>query len=419
MNHQIIITPNKVLHGEKVSIVLKGFLPHQELSIKATLIDKEKKVWSSMATFQANEQGMVDVRKDASLSGSYQGIEPMGLFVYMEEENAKEKVAFLEKGLHSSVINFSVLLEEKEVTSASVERYLLKDSICQEKLPNDLQGNLFLAHDGMAKKVVICLSGSDGGIPDEMASIFASHGLASISLGYFAHEGLPKNLSQIPMEYFEKALEFLEIHPHTKEADIAVVGGSRGGELALLLASRYAQISSVVAYVPSHVLWSGLGGYKEMKGSSWSYKNQELPFVPVKMPLANLLKYFFSKKPIEFTSSFLYSLKKASQKEAIIAVENIKGDVLLISGEDDQMWCSTLMANKIMNRLKEHKFSYNYEHLNYKGAGHFITIPYYTSTHKIIFSPQDKKFYNLGGSTLGDLQASEDSWVKVLAFLKR
>ena len=95
MNHQIIITPNRVLHGEKVSITLKGFLPHQELSIKATLIDKEKKVWSSMATFKANEQGIVDVEKDAPLSGSYQGVETMGLFVYMEEENSKEKVASL------------------------------------------------------------------------------------------------------------------------------------------------------------------------------------------------------------------------------------------------------------------------------------------------------------------------------------
>ena len=74
MSHQIIITPNRVLHGEKVSIILKGFLPRQKLSIKATLIDKEKRVWSSMATFKANEQGMVDVTKDSPLSGSYQGI---------------------------------------------------------------------------------------------------------------------------------------------------------------------------------------------------------------------------------------------------------------------------------------------------------------------------------------------------------
>jgi len=409
MNHQIIITPNRVLHGEKVSIILKGFLPRQKLSIKATLIDKEKRVWSSMATFKTNEEGMVDVQKDAPLSGSYQGVEPMGFFVYMEEENSKEKVAFWEKGLHSSIVNFSVILEEKEVASASVERYLLKDSVQQEKLPNGLQGRLYLPHDGVAKKVVICLSGSDGSIPDEMASI---------SLGYFAQEGLPKNLSQIPMEYFEKALKFLETHPNTKGAKIAVVGGSRGGELALLLASRYTQISSVVAYAPSHVMWSGYGDYKEMKHSSWSYQSKELPFVQVKMSLGAMFRYFFSKKPIEFTSTFLNSLKKEIKEEAIIAVEKIKGDVLLISGEDDKMWCSTLMAKKVMSRLKEHNFSYGYEHLSYKNAGHFITIPYYPSTHKNIVHPHDQKVYALGGSTLEDLRASEDSWGRVLKFLK-
>ena len=419
MNHQISITPNRVLHGEKVSIILNGFLPHQELSIKAFFTDKENKTWSSIATFKANEEGIVDVQKDAPLSGSYQGVEPMGLFVYMEEENTKEKVAFWEKGLHETVVKFSVLADGKEVATNTLARYILEPTIRQETLPNGLQGTLFLPHDKPNKKVLICLSGSDGGIPNELAATFASHGLASVSLGYFSHEGLPKNLSQIPMEYFKKALDFLGTHPETKGAEIAVVGGSRGGELALLLASRYAQISSVVAYAPSHVMWSGYGDYKEMKRSSWSYKGKELPFVQVKMSLGAMFRYFFSKKPIEFTSTFLNSLKKEVKEEAIIAVENIKGEVLLISGEDDQMWCSTLMANRVMSRLKKHNFAYGYEHLTYPNAGHFITIPYYPSTHKNVVHPHDKKVYALGGSTVGDLRASEDSWVRVLAFLKR
>lgn len=279
MNHQIIIIPSKVLYGEKVSINLKGFSAHQELTIKASFRDKEKKIWSSMATFKADEHGVVDLERDAPLSGFYQGVEPMGLFVYMEEEKSEPKVAFWEKGLHETIVNFSVIVEGKEVATNTLERYLLEPTVRQEPLSNGLQGTLFLPNDNPNQKVIICLSGSDGGIPNEMASIFASHDLASISLGYFAHEGLPKNLSQIPMEYFEKALEFLETHPNTKGAEIAVVGGSRGGELALLLASRYTQISSVVAYAPSYVLWSGYGDYKEMKRSSWSYQGKELPFL--------------------------------------------------------------------------------------------------------------------------------------------
>ncbi|MCB4763538.1 MAG: acyl-CoA thioesterase/BAAT N-terminal domain-containing protein [Sulfurovum sp.] len=420
MKEQIIITPNSVLYGEKVSIELKGFLANQELTIHTKMKDKQEQTWSAKATFVTNENGGLNLTKDAPISGSYSGIEPMGLFVYMKNEESQQNLAFWEKGVESTIVQFSVTINKQEVATNSVERYLLKPNVLQEEvIANGLNGRLFLPHKEANQKVILCLSGSDGGLPNEMAGCFASHGFASLSLAYFSHGELPKTLSEIPLEYFEKAFDFLEKHPHTDAKNISIVGGSRGAELALLLASKYSQINSVVAYAPSHVLWSGLGDYKQIKRSSWSYESKELPFVQVKMPILSLLKYFFSKKPIEFTSSFLYSLEKGFKEEAVISVENIKGDILLISGEDDQMWCSTLMANKIINRLKKHNFKYHYEHLQYKNAGHFITIPYNPSTGKTIEHPQDKKLYQLGGTTVGDLHASKESWLRVLEFLKK
>ena len=415
---ELIITPKRVLCGEKASIQLKGFLPKQKLTINASFQEDENKIWSSSATFVCNELGELDLHKAAPLSGSYQGIEPMGLFVYMKEENSKRGFAFFPKGLDATHIKISVIVDDKEVTTEVLKRYLLEPTVTKEILTVDgLKGTLFLPHKKLNQKVVICLSGSGGNLPHERSAILASHGIASLSLGYFGHEGLPTYLSRVPLEYFEKVFEFLDKNPYINEKDIAILGSSRGAELALLLASRYTQIKSVIAYTPSHTVWSGVGHYKEQNSSTWSYKNKELPFVKCKLSLIKWFEYYFSKKPFELTSSFICSLKGNIDERAIIPVENIQGDILLISGNDDQMWCSTLMANKIMSRLKKYNFPYKYTHLSYKDAGHFITIPYFPSIDKDILL--GKRIYAFGGTTLGNLRASEDSWQKVLDFLKR
>ena len=419
MKAEIIISPNVVLYGQKVSIKLKGFSPEEELTLYATQIDENQKKWSSEATFICNEEGVLDLSHDASIGGSYKGVEPMGMFVYMELEEDETKNAYIKKSLVSSFVDFTVRVKGKVLLTSRVERQIMLPTVIQEKVDVlGLKGTLFMPNDEKNQPIVIFLSGSDGGVPEAGASLLASHGFASLALGYFAHDGLAKNLSKIPLEYFEKAFTFLEKHPNIDARKITLLGGSRGGELALLLASYFPQIKGVIAYVPSHVLWSGLGGHKEMNASSWTFKNKELPFVKVKMPFRSLWQYFFSKKALSFTPTFLNSLKKPVEENSIIAVEKIKGDILLISGEDDQMWCSSLMSTKIMERLKEHDFTYKYEHLNYKGAGHFITIPYYPSTYKEIENPEDNRVYALGGNVVDDLRASEESWAKVLGFLE-
>jgi len=415
MKNKIIITPKRVLCGEKVSIQLKNFSPNQKVTIAASF-EEENKIWSSSATFICNELGELDLNKDSPLSGSYEGIEPMGLFVYMKEENSEKCVAYIPKGLDSTQIRLSVMIDNAEILTEVLERYVIDLTVTKELLTVDgLKGTLFLPNKKPNQKVVICLSGSGGNIPYERSAILASHGIASLSLGYFGHEGLPKYLSKIPLEYFEKAFKYLEKHPLINGKDIAILGSSRGAELALLLASRYPQITSVVVYTPSHTVWSGVGNHKEQNSSAWSYQNKELPFIKCKLSLMKWFEYYVSKKPFELTSSFLHSLKNQVNENSIIAVEKIQGDILLISGNDDQMWCATHMANKIMSRLKKYDFAYKYTHLSYKEAGHFITIPYFPSVDKNIHL--GNRMYAFGGNAHGDLRASEDSWRKVLAFL--
>ena len=107
-------------------------------------------------------------------------------------------------------------------------------------------------------------------------------------------------------------------------------------------------------------------------------------------------------------------------KQASIPVENIKGPILLISGDDDQLSPSTLMSKMIMDRLREHKHPFPYKHLRYKGAGHAINLPdlpreaYPTK----ITHPLTHIVYDLGGDPDINAEAGKQAWNEVLTFLK-
>src|SRR5438128_7337617 len=53
------------------------------------------------------------------------------------------------------------------------------------------------------------LSGSSGGLPQELAALLASHGYAALALAYFSYEHLPAELVAIPLEYFETGMRWL------------------------------------------------------------------------------------------------------------------------------------------------------------------------------------------------------------------
>jgi dienelactone hydrolase len=63
---------------------------------------------------------------------------------------------------------------------------------------------LFLPNTGEPRPAVIVLSGSCGGFCEPVAQVLASKGYVTLALAYFNVDGLPKNLENIPLEYFFK-----------------------------------------------------------------------------------------------------------------------------------------------------------------------------------------------------------------------
>jgi uncharacterized protein len=254
----------------------------------------------------------------------------------------------------------------------------------------------FYPPQGSAKKpAVLILGGSDGGIPSRRAKWVAENGFPALALAYFKTKRTPEYLDMIPLEYFDQPIEWLKRSTHTQGRRIVVIGESKGAELALLLASRKPEISGVVAFVPSAVVFQGMPKDYRPPRSSWSYMGEQIPFVPYN--LSNL------PDPNNVLSICRNSLKQQEAvRRALITVTGIKGPILLFSAADDRMWPSVEMSDVIMRTLRDQGFNYPCEHITYDDAGHTMT-----------------EHYMMGGTEEGNRRARIDSAERVLSFLNK
>ncbi len=229
----------------------------------------------------------------------------------------------------------------------------------------------------------------------------AAAGFDAIAVSYFGEPGQSSRLDQIPIEPVARAREWLEARPGPGEA-IAVLGVSKGGELALLTASRDPAIKAVVAAVPSNVVWQGIDMQGGMTGSSWTADGVPLPYVP----------YDLSNGFTSVHALYAGSLDSAPAGSEI-PVEQIAGPILLVSGQADSLWPSTEMANRVEQRLRANGFPHGVTHLAYPDAGHAVFgAPVRADT------PGLERVLSVGGTIDGLVAARADGWPRVLAFLK-
>ena len=133
---------------------------------------------------------------------------------------------------------------------------------------------------GERDKAVITFSGSEGGssASDTMAWYYQQHGISALGVTLFSGKETGKNLDRVPLEYVENAIAWLKEQGFEK---IAVDGISKGSEYTLLAASRFDDISCVIARVPSWFVSEGMIGRSGPSGTScWSYQGEELSYTP-------------------------------------------------------------------------------------------------------------------------------------------
>jgi len=388
-----------VLLDEPIPIVVSGLTPAAVVTVR--LRGGQNDVWASSATFSADRDGRIDLTRMAPAKGSYKDVDAMGLFWSVERGGPSAAAPPSDEEGEDSPERWMLTAEVggTVVARASVRRRAVAADVRVSPVRADgLVGTFYEPAGSGRHPVVLVLSGSGGGVPRAAghAGGLASRGYAVLALAYFGAEGLPRALSSIPLEYFGTAIRWLQRQPSVDPERIGVLGGSRGAELALLLGVAFPELRTVVAYMPSNVVWRGCCDPSALV--AWTAGGRPVAMMPGRGARGNAL----------------------DAERAEIQVEKIHGAILLISGKDDGVWDSAPMAEKIVARLKRNHFERPFESLTYEHAGHAIARPY-ASTMNLNGRrhPVSGRIMQLGGTPAGTAKASEDSWKKMLAFVDR
>jgi dienelactone hydrolase len=412
---QVVIEPADQLYGVPFSLRITGLKANETVTLEAHSTDAVRVEWQSSAVFKADEKGTVDVNRTAPVSGDYTGVDSLGLLWSMNPIKYKgERVPTYnyERSIDYITVRISAVTSEGKTAAAMMRRYFHMPGSALVRVPlqqDGLEGYLYYPDEGGPHPGLIILSGSDGGLHEWLAQVMASNGFAALTLAYWGYRDLPKELVEIPLEYFQKAIAWMKTQKAVRADRLAVVGGSKGGELALLLGATYFDdIKAVVAWVPSGITWKGIS--EQRSGSSWSRNGKGLPYIPWTFTREDAIKW---QKGELHSFRHLYAFDKidpAAIDQATIKVEKIKGPVLLVSGTDDQTWPSSDFSDMVMQRLEKFKHPYEYKHLKYEGAGHKVFLPY-------LITGGSRSF--IGGTPKANAHGGMNSWTEMLAFLHR
>lgn len=249
------ITPQRALVDDTISVRLRHLKPGQRVTVRAQMIRRSNELMKSQADFVADEQGQVDVGA-VPTEAKAREVAPLRILWSMTQDPEAKEVASPRTGpLDPYIVTFGAEVDGRPIATSTMEMMLVSSDVVRTPVrEKGLVGTFFRPAGSGRSPGVITFSGSGGGLNEPPAALLASRGYAVLALAYFNYEQLPKSLVEIPLEYFETALRWMQARESVQGDRLAVMGPSRGGELALLLGATFPQIKAVVASVPSHVV---------------------------------------------------------------------------------------------------------------------------------------------------------------------
>jgi dienelactone hydrolase len=427
---RIIVRPDAPALDTPLEIRLEHFPPGAEVTVRAGTRDLLGRRWASRAAFVADEDGAVDIATQAPLAGSYRGADPMGLIWSMAEDlsggivepprddplpPAPMTIAAEVEGMAGIDMVFDRLRQPVGVERARVRS-------------RGLVGTLFTPAHGGPHPGVILLGGGEGGMHEIDAALLAAHGFAVLALAYFGVEGVPDALVDVPLEYFAGAVSFLEGNELVRGDRLSIVGSSRGGEAALLVASVDARIKAAVSVVGSGVMTQGIPNADTLlemianHASAWTQDGRPLAFLPCTVP-SELADQIGDEEPVELALAYRDGLADAEAVAAAsIPVERINGPVLLLSSGRDKTWPCQALTEVAAERLRQ--AGRPFEQVIYEGAGHSIAPPPYGPATELTTPGPERRSTTgrhlrmaHGGTPEANAAARADGWLRIRQFL--
>jgi dienelactone hydrolase len=414
----------KLQWAEPFVVRASGFIPGEEITLRASA-NLRGALYTSEAVFAADAAGAIDTSVLAPVRGAYASVDADGLMWSMTASKAKPDVELW--GFHVDAIASGD--DPAPLASATLSRWYTGPGVVRTPVGDGGLVGVFYADPSAGKQpVIVAFGGSEGGLDsgEGLAAFWGSRGYAALGLAYFAAPGLPDYLTEIPLEYFAKAFAWLDARPEADATRLAVMGGSRGGELALLLGATFARVGAVVADVPSGVSW-GAPKTANSETASWTFGGAKIPWLAYATDVAPAQWKAFDGTTAESDRpQFEASIARATPAEleaASFAVEKTNGPILMLAGGDDQIWPSCALAQIATDRLAKngHTAKYADDAVCYPDSGHasggLPGTP--TTLETASVHPITGDLLAMGGTPAGLARAQRDAFARVDAFLHK
>jgi dienelactone hydrolase len=400
--------PGTVRRDERFVPRIRGLDPGEAVTLTASADDGTGR-WSSTATFEADEEGVLDLAETAPLAGDYDRADPMGAVWSLASEDGDAR-KFRRDPMDSHVLTYEASTGERTATGTVAVRHADPGVQCHEG--GEVAPGAWFEPAGEAPRpAVVVLHGSGGDPMTGTAALLASHGFAAYAPQYLGVDGLPERPVGVPLEYVEDAIDRFLDREAVAGDGYGVYGASMGAQLALLLAGDDDRIDAVVSDAGAGILFSG------GESAAWSRDGDPLPCVGIREEPPSTWQERTDSGVIG-RELFVQMLEAASGEErraATIPIEDASADVLFLSGSDDHQWPVVQFATAAVARLDALGYDHRYEHDVYHEAGHVIGAPYRPTTWR----PGTGEGIASGGDPAAHAAAQGEAWPRVLAWFER
>ncbi|MGM0604308.1 MAG: acyl-CoA thioester hydrolase/BAAT C-terminal domain-containing protein [Halobacteriota archaeon] len=405
----IDVSDSSPLFDEPIAIRIGGCPPDSRLAV-TTRMPMPDGTYRSSIEYRSDAGGVVDLRTAIPLDDTADRPVPMAPFWAMSRTTDRPRVD--RRTLVRRVdVELSVSIAGQVCARRSIERRLTTERASREAIDGTTIGEQWYPARTEPAPGVVLLGGSEGGLPPRLpAGLLAARGYAVLAPAYFGRDGLPPTLEGIDLEYFDRAIDRFCASDRVLNGPMAVMGWSRGGELALELASRDPRITTAIAWSPSHVRFDGVPDGFRRPDPAWLDNGVPLPSVPLSPSigfLSRLCGRFLARRPFELAPLYARALDAASEErisEATIDLGAIDGPTLLLSGGDDELWPADRLAAAASERA-------DLTHRTYRDAGHAIGVPYRPLAESTTGPPIIPGLPSaLGGTPTANARASVDAW---------
>ena len=323
-----------------VRIDVRGLRGGERATLDAAWADAGGAVWASRTPVRADGDGAVRLA----------GVDGMRFLWGMRPRRPiGGPQGFVPRATGASDVRLSLVAGGRTLARGALSRRIAPASVRLRRLTvrrDGVYGYLFSPAGRTRRPAVLAFGGSGGGdtvISD--AGLLAAHGYPALALAYFKAPGLPSRLERIPLEYFARAARILRREPAADPRRIVAMGGSYGGEAALLIAATFPRLfHGAIGLVPNVSISPSTESFAI---PAWSYRGKGLSPQP-------------------------------------IALGRIDAPILTAGAGLDNVWNSPQFVREIVAFRRDAHTRFHDTSVTYAKAGHDVgaAVPYLPAAHR-------------------------------------